>query len=112
MGLVIFAYGAYGTLAQIALMRELAIVFSGYELFFGTALAAWLVSTGLGSFYARRLKADANTLFLFLTLSAVIFPAGMIAARLIKAHLSFGTMPGLFWTVTTNCGRHLVPANK
>ncbi|MFH1564223.1 MAG: hypothetical protein ABIF11_12540 [Nitrospirota bacterium] len=61
--------GFTSTLAQILLMRELAVVFYGNELSFGVILAGWLFWTGVGSsllgYFVDRLKKPIQ-LFVFL----------------------------------------------
>lgn len=47
--LALILIGFTSTIAQILLMRELAVVFYGNELSFGVILASWLFWTGMGS---------------------------------------------------------------
>ena len=73
--------GFTSTLAQILLMRELAVVFYGNELSFGVILAGWLFWTAVGSsllgcFVDRLKKTSQLQLFVFLQilLALTIFP--------------------------------------
>ncbi len=97
MALLFFLCGAYAVSAQIILLREMAILFQGYELFFGTALAAWLAFTGWGSL--RAVGPSSKTILAWrLILVSGAFPLSVLAVRFAKALLPFGSMPGFFWT--------------
>ena len=50
MTLAIWVMGFSGIVAQVLLLRELLIVFSGNELSIGIVLANWLVLEAAGSF--------------------------------------------------------------
>ncbi|MDI6734776.1 MAG: fused MFS/spermidine synthase [bacterium] len=67
--------GFTSTLAQILLMRELAVVFYGNELSFGVILAGWLFWTGVGSsllgYFIERLRKPIQV-FVFLQILLVV----------------------------------------
>lgn len=92
-------YGAYAVMAQTVLLRELAVLLLGHELFFGSALAAWLAFTGLGSFLFRDRPAGRRALFWLLAAAAGACLAGAVGMRMAKAFLPLGMMPGLLWCV-------------
>jgi len=78
----IFCLGVYTLLAQMLVMRELAVVCLGNELSIGVVFSVWLVLIGAGARAGAlgRLKST-NMVFLFLWL-AVILPGVMLALRL------------------------------
>lgn len=53
--LLIIISAITATLAQIVLLREMAVVFDGSELSYGVFLSSWLFWTGIGSFTLGRL---------------------------------------------------------
>ncbi|MBI5211696.1 MAG: hypothetical protein HY927_17135 [Elusimicrobia bacterium] len=116
MAALLAGIGCFGLLAQVFLLRELAVVFLGHELSFGLALAAWLFWTGLGSFSERRAQGDGRRCakplplvsgggtpapetpgavrkIAFLGLAA---PLTLLAARFAKLLTPPGVLPGLF----------------
>lgn len=86
--LVILGVGFAATLAQVVLMRELVVSFYGNEISLGLMLAAWLVCTGLGSLVMGRIAdrwlLGRGTLFGLLSALAVLVPAVVLGARLVR----------------------------
>lgn len=88
---VLLLTGFTAVIAQIVLMRELMVVFSGNEVSLGLILAAWLLwtaagSTLLGSLAARVRHPRPLAAALF-ALAAPVLPATIAAARLTRAFL-------------------------
>lgn len=54
--LTAFLIGAVSLLSQLAIVRELALMFTGNEIFLGLALAGWLGGTALGAGHLSRLR--------------------------------------------------------
>jgi len=80
--------GVGALLAQIILLRELMVVFSGNELSTGVMMAAWLLWTALGSallgWFSDRIKGKA---FFFASVQlglAAILPASFLLARYLR----------------------------
>ena len=80
--IAIFTMGLSGLVAEVLLLREFLIVFSGNELSIGIVLANWLILEALGSFlYGRQAEKVQNrfetftviTILFFVSLLAVIF---------------------------------------
>jgi spermidine synthase len=92
----IIVMGAGGVIAQVLLLRELLIVFSGNELSIGIILANWLILEAAGSFLlgraiektARKIEAYALVQNLF----ALFLPAAVFATRTLSAAMR--TVPG------------------
>jgi len=80
--------GVSGLVAQVLLIRELLIVFSGNEFSLGIILGNWLVFEALGSFVLGRRAADlkdAPKVFFIVTFLFCIFLlAGILATRSVK----------------------------
>ena len=81
--------GFTSIIAQIVLMRELIVVFSGNEISFGLILATWLFWTAVGSGFLGRLAprtGNPRRLMAGLQgLMAVVLPASILAVRASKA---------------------------
>ena len=88
--------GFTAIIAQIALMRELSVVFYGNEICFGLIFAGWLLWTALGSGMLGKLAArvhDARPLMAGLQcLMAVVFPITVLCVRASKT--AFRPIPG------------------
>jgi len=84
----VFLAGFTAVVAQIVLLREFLIVFSGNEITIGIILACWFITGILGSYFlgmcSDRLK-NAVTVFAFCQLCLSIFlPLSVLAIRLIR----------------------------
>ncbi len=97
--LVIVATGLSGYTAQLLLLRELLIVFSGNEFTIGMILANWLLTESLGSYFvgktAEKLK---NKVSMFVLLSTIFFlflPIAVFITRNIKTILGISVGEGL-----------------
>jgi len=97
----VIVMGFSGLIAEIFLLRELLIVFSGNELCIGIILANWLLLEALGCFYpGRMIDRTENKLEAF-ALVTLLFSAALIAAvlaiRILKIMLgvSIGEHVGL-----------------
>ncbi len=98
--------GFSGLVAQILLLRELLIVFSGNELSIGIILANWLILGAFGSYVlGRRAERSGHTLEAF-TVITILFSISLLIAiylaRLLKVAMglsigeSIGFLPMLF----------------
>ncbi len=93
--------GFSGLVAEILLLRELLIVFSGNELTIGVILANWLILEAAGCFFPGRLVDRARHKLEAFTLIAVLFslsvPAAIYLTRTLKGLLgaSVGESLGL-----------------
>ena len=80
--------GLGALLAQIILLRELMVVFSGNELSTGVMLAAWLLWTALGSallgVFSDRIKAKASFFASMQLVLAGILPLSFLLARYLR----------------------------
>lgn len=87
----ITASGFTSMLAQILLIRELLVVFEGLEMSVGILLASWMFLVAIGSWLAGRgvvpLRLGPGTLLASQWLLAVLIPAAIFGARLLKAAL-------------------------
>ncbi|MDW8056593.1 MAG: spermine synthase, partial [Elusimicrobiota bacterium] len=97
--LLIVITGLVGFAAQILLLRELLIVFSGNEFSIGVILANWLLLEALGSFYlgktADKDKRYVQT-FIVLTLTfCVFFPLTVYITRILKVLVGVSVGEGL-----------------
>lgn len=85
----LFLMGFFAIAAQILLIRELLISFSGNELSIGIFLANWLLLEAAGSFsaahLAKRIKSAVAGFSAFQLLLAGIFPLTVYFARTIKS---------------------------
>jgi spermidine synthase len=93
---VLLLIGFTAVIAQIVLMRELIVVFSGNEISLGLMLASWLVWTAVGSSVFGRSGARLRNLRRLVasleTLVALALPATIMAARASKG--LFQSLPG------------------
>jgi spermidine synthase len=93
---VLLLIGFTAVIAQIVLMRELIVVFSGNEISLGLMLASWLVWTALGSsIFGRLVTRLRNPRRLVASLEALIalaLPATIMAARASKGLIQ--SLPG------------------
>ncbi len=80
VSIVIVVMGFSGLVAEILLLRELLVVFSGNELSIGIVLANWVLLEASGSFFAGRLVEkvkDARVIFAGI---AILFSASLLSA--------------------------------
>ncbi len=104
--LAVFVMGFSGLVAEILLMRELLIVFSGNELSIGLMLANWLVLEALGCLLAGRMvETSRSTLEAFAVMPALFSAALLVAVfltRILKRAMgvsigeSIGLLPMLY----------------
>ena len=71
--------GFSGLVAEIVLLRELLIVFSGNELSIGIILANWLILEAFGSFFLGRKTGKARDQLLIFALLTVLFSLALLA---------------------------------
>ncbi|RLB07232.1 MAG: hypothetical protein DRG50_03405, partial [Deltaproteobacteria bacterium] len=90
-GRVVFAFvlmGLGALLAQIVLLRELMVVFSGNELSTGVMLSAWLLWTALGSailgIFSDRIKGKTSLFSSVQLVLAFILPTSLLLARYLR----------------------------
>ena len=93
---VLVLIGFTSVIAQIVLMRELMVVFSGNEMSLGVMLAGWLLWTAVGSSglgrLAVRTRQPRHLLAFLEVLTAVALPVAIYLVRASKA--VFQTVPG------------------
>jgi spermidine synthase len=93
---VLVLIGLTAVIAQIVLMRELIVVFSGNEISLGLMLASWLFWTALGSSvfgrWGSRLRNPRNLVASLEGLIALALPSTIMAARASKG--LFQLLPG------------------
>jgi spermidine synthase len=100
--IAIMAMGFSGLVAEILLLRELLIVFSGNELSIGIIIANWLILEAFGSFFlGRKAEESKNSLEAFAVISALFSLSLFIAVfltRILKRviGISIGESIGLF----------------
>ncbi|MFH0729862.1 MAG: hypothetical protein V2B19_26415 [Pseudomonadota bacterium] len=100
--------GFAATIAQIVILRELLVCFSGNELSMGLVLACWLIWNAagcrLGEAYVSRTPPGFFLLGIFLMLAAIFLPVSvlMIRAAGILWRLSPGEIPA-FWPMLQIC---------
>ncbi len=87
----VFAFvltGLGALLAQIILLRELMVVFSGNELSTGVMLSAWLLWTALGSaalgVFSDRIKGKFSFFAMVQLILAILLPASLLLARYLR----------------------------
>jgi spermidine synthase len=94
--LILGLIGFTAVIAQIVLMRELLVLFSGNEISLGLMLASWLLWTALGSGVLGRLEAKsgrpARLVAALELLIAAVLPVTILATRAGKS--AFQTAPG------------------
>ncbi|THB78963.1 MAG: spermine synthase [Desulfobacteraceae bacterium] len=99
--IAVLAMGFSGLVAEILLLRELLIVFSGNELCIGIILANWLIIEAFGCFYLGRHAENSNTALETFTAITILFsvslPAAVFLTRILKSILgiSIGESIGL-----------------
>lgn len=95
------AIGFASIIVQILLLRELAAIFNGSELTYGTSLFIWLAATGLGSYACgkllKKLKDTPKILIYTQLIASLIIPAEIYFARVSKIlfHIPSGSIPDL-----------------
>lgn len=100
----VFVVGLSGITAQIVLLRELLVSFSGNELTIGVILANWIILEAAGAFIAGKLlgrNINGFALFTALQIAFLVFlPASVFLARTFKGFLGipFAEAAGL-WTI-------------
>ncbi len=72
--------GFSGLVAEILLLRELLIVFSGNELSIGIILANWLILEALGCFFPGRMVEQSRSKLEGLVVISVLFSLSLVAA--------------------------------
>ncbi|TVQ00143.1 MAG: spermine synthase, partial [Balneolaceae bacterium] len=94
--IAVIVMGFSGLIAEIFLLRELLIVFSGNELSIGIILANWLLLEAVGCFWPGRMIDQTEKKIELFVLTTILFSIALIAAvfatRLIK--LSLGVSIG------------------
>ena len=78
--LAILSMGFSGLAAEILLLRELLIVFSGNELCIGIILANWLILEAFGCFYLGRNAEESKYAFETFTVVTILFCFFLLAA--------------------------------
>ena len=95
------AIGFASIIVQILLLRELAAIFNGSELTYGTSLFIWLAATGVGSYACgkllKKLKDTPKILIYTQLIASLIIPAEIYFARVSKIlfHIPSGAIPDL-----------------
>ncbi len=88
--------GFSGIAAQVILLRELLVTYSGNEMTIGLILSAWLIAEASGAFSAgRRLERSPRKLGYFIALTllfSVILPVSVYYSRFIRT--AVGAAPG------------------
>jgi len=85
--------GAFSTITQVVLMREMLVVFSGNELTIAAILASWLICVGMGASLARwvvdRVPPGAQRWVLVVLAVALcgILPGQLVAVRALRGML-------------------------
>jgi len=83
--IAILAMGFSGLVAEILLLRELLIVFSGNELSIGIILANWLILEAFGSFFfGRKVEKSQNKLEAFTVITILFFISLLTAIFLVR----------------------------
>ncbi len=77
---------------QVLLIREFLLAFGGNELLIGFFLAAWMLFTACGSWFARNLHLSENKIIILAALWILIPSAMQVAADLTGG---FGDLPGM-----------------
>lgn len=83
--LAILAMGFSGLVAEILLLRELLIVFSGNELCIGIILANWLILEAFGCFFLARNAEKSKHTFETFTVITILFSFSL----LLLCHISY-----------------------
>lgn len=97
--LIFILIGFSGHTAQILLLRELLIVFSGNEFSIGIILSSWLLIEAIGSYLSGKLiQKDKNIIRSFILLGSLFFlffPLSIFLIRIIKIILGISIGEGL-----------------
>ena len=105
-----FALGLTSLVAQVLLIRELLIVFTGNEFFIGWTLAAWLLWTALGAGIAGRLgggeEGAPRRLVGCHVVAALLLPA--VIAFIRAGRTLLGSVPGVVPDLLPSLGYSLV----
>jgi len=106
LSIAILTMGFSGLVAQMLLLRELLVVFSGNELSIGIVLANWLILEASGSFLlskkAESTKRRIETFGVIIILFALSLPAAVYVTRVLKGIMgisigeSMGFLPMLY----------------
>jgi spermidine synthase len=100
--IAILVMGFSGLVAEILLLRELLIVFSGNELSIGIILANWLILEALGCFFPGRMAETSKNRIELFTIITLLFSLSLLGAILLTRALksllgvSIGESIGLF----------------
>lgn len=104
--IAILTMGFSGLVAEVLLLREFLIVFSGNEFSIGIILANWLILEALGSFlFGRKVKKTQNKLEIFSVITTLFFislPMVIFLIRILKRAMgisigeSIGFIPMLY----------------
>ncbi|MFC1816601.1 spermidine synthase, partial [Thermodesulfobacteriota bacterium] len=78
--IAILGMGFSGLVAEILLLRELLIVFSGNELCIGIILANWLILEAFGSYFLGRKAEKSKNKFETFTVFTIIFSLSLLIA--------------------------------
>jgi spermidine synthase len=78
----------------------MAVIFLGHETTLGMALAAWLLWGGLGSFTHSKTSPTEDTPAFYIGWLALAGPVSVLLTRLANLLLPFGSLPGLFYTIS------------
>jgi predicted membrane-bound spermidine synthase len=90
---LMFCLGAFSTITQVVLMREMLVVFFGNELTIAAILASWLICVGTGAALARGVvdRLPAAALRWILAVLAIglcgILPGQLVAVRVLRGLL-------------------------
>lgn len=85
--LALILIGATSTIAQVLLMRELAVIFYGNELSLGTTLAGWLFWTGIGSSLSGRIVDRVKNIIPLFATFQIIFPLSIYVEILLVRNI-------------------------
>lgn len=106
LGMAILTMGCSGLVAQMLLLRELLIVFSGNELSIGINLANWLILEAFGCFFvgkqAYKTKNKMETFVGITILFSLSLPTAVYLTRILKSIMgisigeSIGFLPMLY----------------
>ncbi len=95
----ICAAGCSGMIAQMILLRELLIVFSGNELSIGIILASWLILEAFGSFYiGKRAERSKHLLAVYAGMNILFsaaLPAMVYITRILRIMLGLSIGEGI-----------------
>jgi len=110
-----FLIGINTLLTQLGLIRELALIFAGNEIFLGITLAYWVGGTGLGAgwvaqkYLSLSFRSNSSTLAGLAIISTIFFPSSILITRIFYHWLSAsGIEPGL-GTMFLICAILIIP---